>query len=92
MPNEGASGELASARLEIPTMTQRTSGAAQPDVRALEASIHAVEDGALMVTVRTEPSSQVWTLPLLAWLQFIGRCEEAVTAALTSNISGAVNS
>ena len=92
MPNEGAPGELASARLEIPTPTRHTRGAAQPEIRVLEASVHAVEDGALMVTVRAEPASQVWTLPLLAWLQFIGRFEEALTAALPSNISGATNS
>jgi hypothetical protein len=90
MPTEGALGELASARLEIPTMT--TSRAAQADIRVLEASIHSVDDGALMVTVRTEPSSQVWTVPLLAWLQFLGRFEEAVGAALTSDISGATKS
>lgn len=81
MSPSGATGELASARLELPSTIRNRRRA--HDLRALEASIHADRDGALIVTLRAEPAAAAYTMPLLACLQFVRRIEDAAAEALT---------
>jgi len=81
MPKTDTPGELATARLEIP-VTRRGRRAQPQAVRTIEASIRS-DDGVITVTMRTEPASDTWTIPLLAYLQFMARFEEAVVEALT---------
>jgi len=90
MPRQDAHGELASARLDIPDTTRRPRSARQRDLRTLEASIRAADNGALVVTMRTEPPMSSYTLPVLACLQFVRRFEDAVAEALTYVDSGTV--
>jgi hypothetical protein len=91
MPHEGAPGELARARLDLP-VSRRSRTAPTPPLRAVEATIHAGDGGSLMVTLHAEPASGAWTLPLLAWLQFLSRVEDAAAEVLTSSIAGTLNS
>ena len=73
--------QLARARLDIPgTSDQPHEGGGL----TLDASVRSYGDGALFVALRMEPGGHVCTLPLLAWLQFIGRCEDAAIEALAS--------
>jgi hypothetical protein len=89
MPNEGAPGELAHARLEFPVpSTARRRRRRVDDAAVLEATIHRNDDGAMMVAVRALPAAAASSLPLLACLQFIARFEEAVAEALTKAATG----
>ena len=73
--------ELARARLDIPNTSGR---ACETAVFAIEASIRSHSDGELVVTLRTEPGGRVLTLPLLAYLQFMNKFEDAVSEGLTN--------
>jgi hypothetical protein len=82
MPTKRAPGELARARLDIPIPNAHRR-LRSSEVRALEASVRVDEGGALVVTVRSEPPRERYTLPALACLQFAGRLEDALAEALT---------
>jgi hypothetical protein len=80
---QGAPGELALARLELPVSRRARRGTA-PALRAVEASILQADDGSLLVSVRSEPPMTTYTLPALAALQFVGRVEAALAEALAT--------
>jgi hypothetical protein len=91
MPYEGDPGELASARLDLPTSfrsraSRTAAGRRRNDATALEASIRRDRSGALVVVANAVPVDGA--VPLLACLQFIARFEDAAAEALTKVTSG----
>jgi hypothetical protein len=92
MPYEGDPGELASARLDLPTSfrsraSRTAAGRRRNDATALEASIRRDRSGALVVVANAVPGG-AGPIPLLACLQFIARFEDSAAEALTKVTSG----